>query len=127
MQLKAGASRRARGAWIPWQRALERDTASQRVHMKGRAALAPPIPQDAKTYVCCDLTTALHNVWVPWTAAGVLALVLSVCASLRVVTSTLRPHGQKRRSGSGGTEGGMNPVDVVSIGSKGQLSPAATS
>lgn len=62
--------------------------------------------QDAKTYVCCDLTTALHNVWVPWTVAGSLALVLSVFASVRVVTSTLHPHGQTGRSG-GGIEGGI--------------------
>ncbi|KAL4425915.1 hypothetical protein ABPG75_009931 [Micractinium tetrahymenae] len=89
-----------------------------------RENAAWPLYVDAKTYVCCDLTTAVHNVWVPWTVAGVLALVLSFFASLRVVTSTLRPHGQAAQGG-GGIEGSMQLAEMATNCSKAELSPAA--
>lgn len=50
-----------------------------------------------KSYVCCDLTDAIYSVWVPWTCAGVLALVLCILATARIVSSTLRPSGTTGR------------------------------
>ena len=70
-----------------------------------------PWPQSAKTFVCCDVTSSLNAVWVPWTVAGSLSLALCVLASIRVVTSTLRPVG---RAGKRGTKA-ADSVEVAVV------------
>ena len=52
-----------------------------------------PLYVSTKTFICCDLTTSLYNVWLPWVVAGSLALVLCVLASIRVIQATMMPVG----------------------------------
>lgn len=61
-----------------------------------------PIYVAAKTFVCCDLTNSLYNVWVAWVVAGSLTFALCLLASLRVVTATLRPTGRSDYSSHDG-------------------------
>lgn len=56
-----------------------------------------------QSYVCCDLTNSIYDVWLPWVIAGSLALVLCLLASIRVITATVKPVG---RSGTAPAEVG---------------------
>jgi hypothetical protein len=53
-----------------------------------------PIYVGIKSFVCCDLTNSIYNVWVPWVVAGSLTLVLCLLASARVISATVRPVGR---------------------------------
>lgn len=67
----------------------------------GKLAANWPRPTDARSavpttqsYVCCDLTNSIHDVYVPWVTAGSLTLVLCLLASIRVITATVKPVGR---------------------------------
>ena len=59
-----------------------------------------PLYISAKTYVCCQLTGSLEEVWTAWVVAGVLSFVLAIAASARVIQGTLAPTGRAAFSDS---------------------------
>ena len=48
-----------------------------------------PVYQQAKQWVCCEVTDSAYSVWVAWTVAGCLGWVLAAASSVRVVLHTL--------------------------------------
>ena len=46
-----------------------------------------PLYQNAKELVCCQVTDVLHRLWVAWTVTSVVAAVLAIFLTAKVITS----------------------------------------
>lgn len=77
-----------------------------------------PLYVSVKAYICCTLTSAIYDVWVPWTVAGVLSLVFALLASARIITSTISPHTNSPGGGGAKTDAEVPPgaVQMAQLG-----------
>ncbi|KAI7842724.1 hypothetical protein COHA_003654 [Chlorella ohadii] len=88
-----------------------------------------PIYVGIKSYVCCDLTNSIHDVYVPWVTAGSLTLVLCLLASVRVITATVKPVGRSGGAPQDGAETGGKAAqfaDSAAGAGKGSAPPDVT-
>ncbi|KAL4442089.1 hypothetical protein ABPG77_011350 [Micractinium sp. CCAP 211/92] len=55
----------------------------------------------AKEYICCELQGSAHALWVSWTVAGCLGLVLALLCSARLVRAAMTAYKSVREQPSG--------------------------